>query len=52
VGPAFAVRHFDDPRRLLSDIPELGLSVARDKLVFNMIEQTGNLWTFQLPPEK
>ncbi|MBL8294503.1 MAG: PD40 domain-containing protein, partial [Bryobacterales bacterium] len=52
VGPAFAVQHFHDLRRLLSDIPELGLSVARDKLVFNMIEQTGNLWTFQLPPEK
>lgn len=51
-GPAFAVRHFHDLRRLLSDIPELGLSVARDKLVFNMVEQTGNLWTFQLPPEK
>jgi Tol biopolymer transport system component len=51
-GPAFAVRHFHDLRRLLSDIPELGLSVARDKLVFNMIEQTGNLWTFRLPPEK
>ena len=52
VGPAFTVRHFHDLRRLLSDIPELGFSVARDKLVFNMIEQTGNIWTFKLPEEK
>jgi Tol biopolymer transport system component/predicted Ser/Thr protein kinase len=52
VGPAFAVSHFHDPRRLLSDIPELGLSVARDKLVFNMTEQTGNIWTFKLPEGK
>jgi Tol biopolymer transport system component len=52
VGPAFAVRHLHDQRRLLSDLPDLGLSVARDKLVFNMIEQTGNIWTFKLPVER
>jgi len=52
VGPAFAVSHFHDLRRLLSDIPDLGLSVARDKLVFNMTERTGNIWTFKLPEGK
>ena len=48
-GPPFAVYHFHNSRRLLSDIPFLGLDVARDKLVFNVVESTGNIWTFSLP---
>lgn len=49
VGAAFNVRHFHAPGLALGDIPSLGWGVARDKIVFNMIERTGNIWTFKLP---
>ncbi len=49
IGPLMSVYHFHDPKRLLSDIPELGFGVAKDKMVFNLTERTGNIWAFQLP---
>ena len=31
---------------------ELQISVARDKIVFNMSERTGNIWLAKLESEK
>lgn len=50
IGPPVAVLHAHDARRSLSNvgIGDLSISVARDKLVFNMSERTGNLWATNL----
>jgi Tol biopolymer transport system component len=47
---AFAVFHAHETRRSLRTIGfgDLGLSVASDKIVFNMSERTGNLWMLNL----
>ncbi len=46
-GVAFPVRHFHNARESLSRVDRfdlVGLSVARDRLVFAMSELTGNIW--------
>ena len=51
-GDAFAVRHFHTSRRSLTTIGDpvnLGLSVAIDKLIFSMVERTGNIWMASAP---
>jgi Tol biopolymer transport system component/predicted Ser/Thr protein kinase len=48
-----AVYHFHSARRSLSNVGNvglLGLGVARDRLVFNLGELTGNIWTATLQP--
>ncbi len=46
LGAAIPVFHAHDSRRSLSNISrgDLSISVARDRIVFNMSEQAGNLW--------
>ena len=49
---AFPVRHFHTSRRSLTTIGDpigMGMSVAVDKLVFSMVERTGNIWMTNLP---
>jgi len=51
-GQEFPVRHFHTSRRSLMTIGDpvfLGMSVAVDKLVFSMVERTGNIWMTKLP---
>jgi hypothetical protein len=45
-GDPFAVYHFHSARRSMMNVPfyPLDLSVARDKLVFNLSERTSNIW--------
>jgi serine/threonine protein kinase len=46
-GPPYPVRHFHTARESLARIGRpglVGLSVARDRLVFSLNEQTGNIW--------
>lgn len=45
-GPVVPVFHGHDSRHSLADVGpgDLSISVARDKLVFNMSERAGNLW--------
>jgi len=48
----FPVRHFHTSRRSLTTIGDpigMGMSVAVDKLVFSMVERTGNIWMTNLP---
>ena len=48
---AFPVRHFHTARRSLLSTPDpiqTGMSVAIDKIVFSMVEQTGNIWMTSL----
>jgi serine/threonine protein kinase len=50
-GMAFPVRHFHTSRRSLMTIGDpigIGMSVAVDKLVFSMVERTGNIWMTNL----
>lgn len=52
LGAAFPVRHFHTSRRSLMTIGDpigMGMSVAIDKLVFSMVERTGNIWMTNLP---
>lgn len=46
VGPPLDVKHFHTARRSLlnTGVIRLEISVARDKIVFNMGEITGNIW--------
>lgn len=50
VGAAIPVLHGHQARRSLANIGigDLGISVARDRIVFNMSERTGNLWMADL----
>jgi hypothetical protein len=50
LGAAAAVFHVHDARRSLLNvnIGALDMSVARDKIVFNMSERTGNVWMMTL----
>jgi Tol biopolymer transport system component/DNA-binding winged helix-turn-helix (wHTH) protein len=45
-GAAIPIFHAHERRRSLSNVGpgDLAISVARDKIVFNMSEQVGNLW--------
>ncbi|HYM11181.1 MAG TPA: hypothetical protein VEU62_10630, partial [Bryobacterales bacterium] len=49
-GPAIPVFHAHEARRSLANVGfgDLSVSVARDKIVFNMSERTGNLWMANL----
>jgi Tol biopolymer transport system component len=52
LGEAFPVQHFHTSRRSLLTIEDpigVGLSVTADKIVFSMVEQTGNIWLKDLP---
>lgn len=46
LGIPFAVHHFHSNWRSISNVPLswLGVSVARDRIVFNLGERTGNVW--------
>jgi Tol biopolymer transport system component/predicted Ser/Thr protein kinase len=48
-GPAFPVYHAHSARRSLQRLAlgGLELSVARDKIAFNLVERTGNIWLAQ-----
>jgi dipeptidyl aminopeptidase/acylaminoacyl peptidase len=50
VGPAIPIFHAHEARRSLANVGfgDLGISVARDKIVFNSSERTGNLWMANL----
>ena len=45
-GAPFPVHHFHSTLRSIADVPLgwLGLSVTRDRIVFNQSERTGNIW--------
>lgn len=49
-GPPLPVYHFHTARRSLlnTGVLRLEIAVARDKIVFNMGEITGNIWLAQL----
>jgi serine/threonine protein kinase len=49
-GPAVPIFHAHEARRSMATvgIGDLGLSVARDKIVFNLSERNGNLWMVNL----
>jgi Tol biopolymer transport system component len=46
IGPAISVFHAHDRRRSLANVGpgDLSISVAQNKIVFNMGERTGDLW--------
>jgi len=50
LGPPVAIHHAHSVRLSIGSIGrnESGLAVARDKLVFNMSEMTGNIWMAEL----
>jgi eukaryotic-like serine/threonine-protein kinase len=54
IGQPSAVYHFHTNRLSLMHMyaPRLGLSVTRDKIVFNLIEITGNIWMARFLIEK
>ena len=54
VGSAFPVYHSHGARRSLlnTGILPLELGVARDKLVFNLSEVTGNIWMAEMAPSR
>ena len=54
LGAAFPIFHAHEARRSLMNIGwgELQISVARDKIVFNLSERTGNIWTMKLEGQK
>jgi Tol biopolymer transport system component len=49
-GEPFAVYHLHQTRRSMANVGygPLEISVARDKIVFNMVELTGNIWMTKL----
>ncbi len=46
VSSPFAIQHFHQARRSLANMPleRFGMSVGRDKIVFDLGETTGNIW--------
>lgn len=52
VGAAFAVYHMHDSRLATKNVAaeDTGFDVARDRLIFNMGERTGNIWSTTLEP--
>jgi eukaryotic-like serine/threonine-protein kinase len=51
IGNVFYVYHFHDARRSMMSLINVNmarLSVASDKMVFTLLERTGNLWTMKL----
>ena len=53
-GPPYAVYHVHGTRLSMAnmDLTYLDLSVARDKVVFNMSELTGNVWLAKLEGDR
>lgn len=52
MGSVFYVYHFHNARRSMMSLINVNmsrLSVARDKMVFTLLERTGNVWTMKLP---
>jgi len=49
IGPPSAVHHFHNARISLMhmSLSRMGISAAQDKLIFNLVENTGNLWMMQ-----
>jgi Tol biopolymer transport system component len=48
-GPAFAVKHFHDARRSLmqvGNVGKIGFSVLKDRLIFSMTRQSGEIWLY------
>ena len=54
VGGPIAIFHAHEARRSLLNIGkgDLGISIARDRIVFNINERSGNIWMAKLQPEK
>ena len=56
VGDPFAVYHFHSARRSLTNVGFgtglVGLSIAKDKIVFAQGEVTGNIWMTELPSRR
>ena len=52
VGTPLSIQHFHDRRLSLRNLylGAPGIAVARDRLVFNLGEHTGNVWITDLPP--
>jgi hypothetical protein len=50
IGPALAIHHLHSARlsMLNMSLPDLDISVAHDKIVFNLGELTGNIWMTEL----
>ena len=50
LGTAFPIFHAHEARRSLMNIGwgDLQISVARDKIIFNMSQRTGNIWPAKL----
>jgi len=50
----FPIFHAHEARRSLMNLGwgDLQISVARDKIVFNLSERTGNIWTMKLEGRK
>jgi Tol biopolymer transport system component/DNA-binding winged helix-turn-helix (wHTH) protein len=50
IGPAFAIHHLHSARlsMLNMSLPDLDISIAHDKIVFNLGELTGNIWMTEL----
>ena len=53
IGLAFALHHLHSARlsMLNLSLAALDISVAHDKIVFNLSELTGNIWLTELPPQ-
>jgi len=52
IGSVFYVYHFHNARLSMMSLINVNmarLSVARDKIVFTLLERTGNVWTMKLP---
>ena len=54
VGAPFAVYHMHGARLSMmnAQVWNLGFDVARDRLIFNMGERTGNIWTTTVDPHR
>jgi eukaryotic-like serine/threonine-protein kinase len=52
IGIPLSIQHFHDRRLSLRNLylGAPGIAVARDRLVFNLGEHTGNVWITELPP--
>ncbi len=50
-GEPFPVRHFHETRRSLANmqVTSFNMSIARDRLVLNLAETTGNIWVARFP---
>jgi serine/threonine protein kinase/Tol biopolymer transport system component len=53
LGPAFDIYHSHNARLALMNVAPglLDISVARDRLIFNQGEKTGNVWLTKLPAQ-